>query len=293
MELDMDLASPSSFPAFFYPPGEASQTDDFVHPTAITNQEEAQANIRFYPGMHREQAALAKGRAQAQQQRRQQLIQQQQKRREEQARPNQRRSAPHEPVDLRTEEAIARVVNQIRLDSSMSAGADSMSRCDHVDRRGSGRSGIRQSIGPKNSSPSGPATPQGERPPATQLALNKRSSVGEYIGFKFMFKVTKNVHIQPGIASFPLTHSQDSKDHGLRMDVLSELRERDDPEDTVGLLVENMSDNPGPLFGTPSWEWVEARERTWVWRPFACGINRDEERLREMSPSLWRLMFRS
>ena len=135
---EMEFGAPASLPAFFYPPGDASsQADDFVDPTVITKHEETQANIRFYPGMH-QQAALAK--AQAQQQRQQQLIQQQQKRESEeqqqqqqhqhqQQRQNARRSGSHQPVDAHTEETIARVVNQIRQNSSFAG--DSLSPNPH------------------------------------------------------------------------------------------------------------------------------------------------------------------
>ena len=133
---EMEFGAPASLPAFFYPPGDASsQADDFVDPTAITKHEEAQANIRFYPGMH-QQAALAKAQAQAQQQRQQQrqqqLMQQQQKREAEeqqQHRQNARRSGSHQSVDAHAEETIARVVNQIRQNSSFNA--DSLSPNPH------------------------------------------------------------------------------------------------------------------------------------------------------------------
>ena len=125
---EVDFGSSSGLPAFFYPPGEGSGADDFVDPSAISQQEEAPANIRFYPGMHQQQAALAKAQAQAQQQRQQQLIQQQQQQKqreaEQQQRQHSRRSASH-LVDPRTEETIARVVNQIRQNSTYAG--DSMS----------------------------------------------------------------------------------------------------------------------------------------------------------------------
>ena len=131
---EMEFGAPASLPAFFYPPGDASsQADDFVDPTAVIKHEEAQANIRFYPGMH-QQAALAKAQAQAQQQRQQQLIQQQQKReaeeqQQQQQRQNARRSGSHQPADAHTEETIARVVNQIRQNSSFAG--DSLSPNPH------------------------------------------------------------------------------------------------------------------------------------------------------------------
>jgi hypothetical protein len=122
-----ELTSPS-LPAFFYP-NDASQNDDFIDPTAIQNiqkQEEDRANMRYYPGMH-QQAAL-KAQQQAQHQRQQALMAHQQKQREaEQQRHNNSRRPSHVPVDPHAEETIARVVNQIRHNSNMSSGGDSMS----------------------------------------------------------------------------------------------------------------------------------------------------------------------
>lgn len=89
---------------------------------AMYREQEAQANVRIYPGMH-SQAALAK---QAQQQKQQQLLQQQRmKQREAESSNPRRRSAG--PVDARTEETIARVVAQIRQNSNASGSGDSVS----------------------------------------------------------------------------------------------------------------------------------------------------------------------
>jgi len=124
--MDMDIAPASALPAFFYPPGDRpSQVDNFIDPSAIAAPEEPQNPVRFYPGMH-QQAALAKAQAQAQQQRQQQMLQQQQKhqrRASEQQSHSQssRRSSSQQGRDPRTEETIARVVNQIRQNSSLSA----------------------------------------------------------------------------------------------------------------------------------------------------------------------------
>ncbi|EON69967.1 hypothetical protein W97_09232 [Coniosporium apollinis CBS 100218] len=138
MGMDMEMNSPSSsMPAFLFPPGDVSQrsqTDDFVDPSAISSQDEPPpVNVRFYPGMHQQQAALAKAQAQAEaqaeQQRRQQM-QQQQRLQQQQAAPQQaraqstRRSASNQPLDARTEETIARVVNQIRQASTVSSNRD-------------------------------------------------------------------------------------------------------------------------------------------------------------------------
>lgn len=107
-----DMGLDSSMPAFFYP--NDSQTDDFVDPTAIQTQEEAQANIRYYPGMHQQAAQMRAQQAAAQ---RQQMLAAQKQR--EQSESQQRRKAS--PVDAHAEETIARVVNQIRQNSMMHA----------------------------------------------------------------------------------------------------------------------------------------------------------------------------
>jgi hypothetical protein len=122
------ITSPS-MPAFFYP-NDASQSEDFsIDPTTIQKQEEAQANIRYYPGMHQQAALKAQRQAQqqAQHQRQQAMLAQQQKQHEaeqQRSQGNSRRPS-HVPVDSHAEETIARVVNQIRQSSSMSAGGDS------------------------------------------------------------------------------------------------------------------------------------------------------------------------
>jgi hypothetical protein len=105
-----DINMDSSLPAFFYP--NDSQNEDFVDPTAIQKQEEAQ-NIRYYPGMHQQAALRAQQQAAAQ---RQQMIAAQQKQRD--AEQHRRKNSP---VDPHAEETIARVVNQIRQNSMMHA----------------------------------------------------------------------------------------------------------------------------------------------------------------------------
>lgn len=117
MNLDMSL---SQQPAYFFPSNDASQSDDFVDPSSISQEEVAP--VRVWPGMHQQQAALAKAQAQAQQQRQQQMAQQQQKQAQQQNRlhPN-RRSGSSQITDARTEETIARVVNQIRQNSQNSS----------------------------------------------------------------------------------------------------------------------------------------------------------------------------
>lgn len=102
--------------------------DDFVDPSAITQEEVP--NVRVWPGMHQQQAALAKAQAQQQRQAQQQLAQQkqQQQQQQQQAMQAQQQSRMQSasqagrktssPLsDARTEETIARVVAQIRADS--------------------------------------------------------------------------------------------------------------------------------------------------------------------------------
>lgn len=132
MNMDMSLSQP----AYFFP-NDASQSDDFVDPSAISQEEVAP--VRVWPGMHQQQAALAKAQAQAQQQRQQQMAQQQQKQVAQQQQnrlhPN-RRSGSSQITDARTEETIARVVNQIRQNSQNSSlgSQDSQNVLPHIMR---------------------------------------------------------------------------------------------------------------------------------------------------------------
>ncbi|KAF2642002.1 hypothetical protein P280DRAFT_468480, partial [Massarina eburnea CBS 473.64] len=119
MGMDVDMIPQQ--PAYFYPNNEASQSSDYVDPSTIS-QEEVQ-NVRVWPGMHQQQAAMARAQAQAQQQRQQQLVQQrQQQATQQQGRQQHSRATSASPLsDARTEETIARVVNQIRQQSQNSA----------------------------------------------------------------------------------------------------------------------------------------------------------------------------
>ena len=113
------------FRSYFFPSNDASQSDDFVDPSAIT-QEEVR-NVRVWPGMHQQQAAMARAQAQAQQQRQQQLQQQKHAQQHQQQSRMQagRRSNSSPLTDAHTEETIARVINQIRQNSQNSALASS------------------------------------------------------------------------------------------------------------------------------------------------------------------------
>jgi regulator of replication initiation timing len=129
MELDLSMSDTGLPPAFFYPSGESSVHDDFVDPSAITSQDDTMANVRVWPGMHQQQAALAKAQAQAQQQRQQQLAHQKQQQ-QQQLQPSRlqpaRRNGSQQVTDPRTEETITRVVNRIRMESTLQS-QDSMS----------------------------------------------------------------------------------------------------------------------------------------------------------------------
>merc|ERR1711981_1268805 len=114
-----DMGMTDSMPAFFYPGNDHSQTDDFVDPTATLKQgETAQANIRYYPGMHQQAAQMRAQQMAAQRQ--QMLAAQQKQQREAESQQSQRRKAAS-PVDAHAEETIAGVVNQIRQNSMMHA----------------------------------------------------------------------------------------------------------------------------------------------------------------------------
>ncbi|RYN66985.1 hypothetical protein AA0118_g2044 [Alternaria tenuissima] len=120
-------------------------SDDYVDPSAITQEEVA--NVRVWPGMHQQQAAMAKAQAQAQQQRAQQLAHQKQQQAMQQQQQQQQNRMPStssasrktsSPLsDAHTEEMITRVVAQIRADSqnaSASMQNDNQGLLPHIIR---------------------------------------------------------------------------------------------------------------------------------------------------------------
>lgn len=123
---DMDFDSPKAEPAFFYPENSA----DFIDPSSITGTipmnglPTQSGNVgRLWPGMHQQQAAVAK--AQAQQKQQQQIIQQQQ-RQAAGVRPQQQRvRAPHPPTNPLVEEKISQLLNSMRQSSVTTEGDDS------------------------------------------------------------------------------------------------------------------------------------------------------------------------
>ncbi|TAQ89079.1 hypothetical protein B7494_g2582 [Chlorociboria aeruginascens] len=117
-EMDMEYESPSSEPAFFFP-DQPVQKQEFVDPSAIRTHPPV-ANVlptqssnvgRLWPGMHQQQAALAK--AQAQQKQQQQIIQQQR----QSPVTGKRAKASHPPTDAIVEEKISQLLSSMRQSS--------------------------------------------------------------------------------------------------------------------------------------------------------------------------------
>ena len=120
---EMDFDSPSNEPAFFYPEQPANE---FIDPSAMASTSSAPSVIpaqstsnvgRLWPGMHQQQAAIAK--AQAQQKQQQQIIQQQQRQaamNAQQSKP-QRAKGSHPPTDPIVEEKISQLLNSMRHSS--------------------------------------------------------------------------------------------------------------------------------------------------------------------------------
>lgn len=125
-EMDFEADSPDEgLPAYFFPTSSSTAT---VDPTAIGGQEESSSSApnvqRMYPGMHSQQAAMAK----AQQQQRQEMLRQQQQRQMESQRTQQparqNRAAAHQPNDPLVEERISRLLHQMRQGSVNSQDDD-------------------------------------------------------------------------------------------------------------------------------------------------------------------------
>jgi hypothetical protein len=135
-DIDMEYDSPTNEPPFFYP---EQSSGGFVDPSIIggphglpvTTVPTNSSNVgRLWPGMHQQQAALAKAQAQAQQaqQRQQQAIIQQQR---QQAMSGQARlksqhpRTSHQPADPIVEEKISQLLNSMRQSSVTTDGEDS------------------------------------------------------------------------------------------------------------------------------------------------------------------------
>ena len=123
-DADVDFDSPKAEPAFFYPESSAEYIDPVSIGAALQagNPLPSQGgNVgRLWPGMHQQQAAVAK--AQAQQK---QIIQQQ--RQSVGPRPGQpqRMRAPHAPTNPLVEEKISQLLNSMRQSSVATEGDDS------------------------------------------------------------------------------------------------------------------------------------------------------------------------
>ena len=117
-EIDMDFDSPVD--------GMFGSSSGFVDPHALGSQEDSPPKeiVRVYPGVHSQQAALAKQQQQLEIQRQQQAKAAQ----PTQAPPSHKRntSRPHNraPVDPVTEERISRLLNQMRHSSVGSSNSD-------------------------------------------------------------------------------------------------------------------------------------------------------------------------
>lgn len=135
-DMDMDFDSPTSD---LFTPLNLSSNDDFVDPNAIGGQEDlspsstpVQNNAgKLWPGMHQQQAAMAKAQAQKRQQQQQQQQQQQAKvvqapmaAPQRQAAPKASSSASRPGTDPIVEERISRLLNQMRQNSVTSSHDD-------------------------------------------------------------------------------------------------------------------------------------------------------------------------
>ena len=132
-EMDMEADTIGNAPAYFFPPN--TNKNEFVDPTALGNQEVVPAGPstqvgRMYPGMHQQQAAMAKA---AQQQKQNEMIRQQQMQQPSVENPQQPQAQPQatanaaRPIrhpDPMIEERISRLLHQMRQ-NAMSSSADS------------------------------------------------------------------------------------------------------------------------------------------------------------------------
>ncbi|KAH8599531.1 hypothetical protein B0O99DRAFT_610901 [Bisporella sp. PMI_857] len=129
-DVDMNFDSPAGEPAFFYP---EQSTAGFVDPASVSGSNlpatavlpTQSSNVgRLWPGMHQQQAALAK--AQAQQKQQQQIIQQQRQQASGgQPRQTSQRRANNGPADPIVEEKISQLLNSMRQSSVATESDDS------------------------------------------------------------------------------------------------------------------------------------------------------------------------
>lgn len=125
-DIEMDIPSPSQ-DQFFSSIDLAST--DCIDPLAISGQESSSSQslpgntIRAWPGMHQQQAALAKAQAEAQQQKQQAAAEQSQKANASSTRRS-HGSSTRPPTDPIVEERISRLLNQMRHNSVASSNSD-------------------------------------------------------------------------------------------------------------------------------------------------------------------------
>jgi hypothetical protein len=138
-DMDMEFDSPLGEPAFFYP---EQSSPEFVNPSAIGSSSLSPTAVlptqtsnvgRLWPGMHQQQAALAK--AQAQQKQQQQIIQQQRnnamgghQRQQSQQRPR----GSHQPTDPIVEEKISQLLNSMRQSSVATEDGEGTPNANHL-----------------------------------------------------------------------------------------------------------------------------------------------------------------
>ncbi|PMD59328.1 uncharacterized protein K444DRAFT_530827 [Hyaloscypha bicolor E] len=138
-DMDMEFDSPLGEPAFFYP---EQSSPEFVNPSAIGSSSLSPSAVlsnqtsnvgRLWPGMHQQQAALAK--AQAQQKQQQQIIQQQRNNAMSghQRQPSQQRSrGSHPPADPIVEEKISQLLNSMRQSSVATEDGEGTPNANHL-----------------------------------------------------------------------------------------------------------------------------------------------------------------
>lgn len=126
-EMDMEADNMGSVPTYFLPQN-SNNKNQFVDPNALGAQEVASAGPstqvgRMYPGMHQQQAAMAKA---AQQQKQHELLRQQQMQQQDvgtqsQQNPNPTARSLNNP-DPVIEERISRLLHQMRQNAMASSG---------------------------------------------------------------------------------------------------------------------------------------------------------------------------
>lgn len=127
LNMDLEYESSTVDPAFFFPPMPSASASDYIKPASMHSQEShivpssisihSQAsNVgRLFPGMHQQQAALAK--AQQQQKQQQRLIQQQRQNSVARPAPQQPKSKVRPATDPIVEEKISQLLNSMRQNS--------------------------------------------------------------------------------------------------------------------------------------------------------------------------------